>query len=370
MGTTKDTLLHEVALTFLPSVGDILVKGLVSYCGGVKEVFDASHAKLQRAPGIGDTRAREIMNSNALERAAQELKFIEKNAIKPLFYLDSDYPKRLLQCHDSPVMLYYKGNTDLNMHRIVGIVGTRNATDYGKMVTEQIIDKLQSHNVLVTSGMAYGIDIIAHRAALKQGLPTVGVLGHGLDRLYPAQHKSTADKMYEQGGLLAEFPSGTMPDRENFPRRNRVVAGMSDATIVVETKIKGGSMITATLANSYDRDVFAVPGNINQPCSEGCNYLIRTNRAAILDSMDEFLEVMRWTDAENTPAPPRQLQLLTDLSPDEKMVIDLLQEHKQLAIDELTFRARMPASQVAAALLGLELNGIVRTLPGKMYALS
>ncbi|CAN5336183.1 DNA-processing protein DprA [soil metagenome] len=366
----KDTLLHEVALTFLPSVGDVLIKGLVSYCGGIKEVFDASHAKLQRAPGIGDIRAREIMKSNALDRAAQELKFIEKNQIEPLFYLDADYPKRLLHCHDSPVMLYYKGNADLNTMRIVGIVGTRTATDYGRHVTELIVEKLKGHNVLIASGMAYGIDIIAHREALKHGLPTVGVLGHGLDRLYPSQHKGTADKMYEQGGLLAEFPSGTMPDRENFPRRNRIVAGMSDATIVVETKIKGGSMITATLANSYDRDVFAVPGNITQPCSEGCNYLIRTNRAAILDSMDEFLETMRWTDKENTPAPPRQLQLLTDLTPDEKALIDLLQQHTQLAIDELTYRARMPASQVAAALLGLELNGIVRTLPGKAYALA
>jgi DNA processing protein len=266
-------------------------------------------------------------------------------------------------------MLYYKGNADLNMQRIVSIVGTRNATDYGRMVTEMLLEKLQAHQILVLSGMAYGVDIIAHRAAIKQGLPTVGVLAHGLDRLYPSQHKSTADKMYEQGGLLTEFPSGTMPDRENFPKRNRIVAGMSDATIVIETKIKGGSMITATLANSYDRDVFAVPGNIGQTCSEGCNYLIRTNRAAILDSVDEFLEVMRWTDKENTPAPPRQLQLITDLEPDEVAIAQLLQQHNQLAIDELTYRARIPASLVAAALLGLELKGMVRTLPGKAYRL-
>lgn len=364
-----DILLYKIALTFLPSVGDVLIKGLVSYCGGIKEVLEASHSKLKRAPGIGDTRAKEILESNALERAAQELKFLEKNNITPLFYLDTDYPKRLLQCHDSPIMLYYKGNADLNMLRIVGIVGTRNATEYGRTVTEMIVEKLQSHQVMVVSGMAYGIDIIAHRAALKYGLPTVGVLGHGLDRLYPSQHKSTADKMYSHGGLLAEFPSGTLPDRENFPRRNRVVAGMSDATIVVETKIKGGSMITATLANSYDRDVFAVPGNIGLPCSEGCNYLIRTNRAAIMDSVDEFLEVMRWTDKETTPAPPRQLQLITDLEPEETIIAQLLQQHNQLAIDELTFRARIPASQVAAALLGLELKGIVRTLPGKNYKL-
>jgi DNA processing protein len=365
----NERLLHQVALNFLPYVGDVLIKGLVSYCGGVKEVFDASHAKLKRAPGIGDIRAKEILDSKALDRAADELKFIAKQDIKPLFYLDADYPKRLLQCHDSPVMLYYKGNADLNMQRIISIVGTRNATDYGRMVTEILLEKLKAHNILVLSGMAYGIDIIAHKAALKQGLPTIGVLAHGLDRLYPSQHKSTADKMYEQGGLLTEFPSGTMPDRENFPRRNRIVAGMSDATIVIETKIKGGSMITATMANSYDRDVFAVPGNIGQICSEGCNYLIRTNRAAILDSVDEFLEVMRWADKENTPTPARQLLLITDLEPDEESIVQLLQQHTQLAIDELTYRARIPASQVAAALLGLELKGIVRTLPGKAYKL-
>ncbi len=362
-------LLYQIGLSFLPSVGDVLVKGVVSYCGGVKEVFEASHAKLRRAPGIGDIRAKEILASNALERAEKELKFIEKNGIKPLFYLDPNYPKRLLHCHDSPIMLYHKGNAEMNLPRMVGIVGTRTATEYGRTITEMIVEKLRSHQVTVVSGMAYGIDIIAHRAALKEGLPTIGVLGHGLDRLYPSQHKSTADKMYDQGGLLSEFPSGTMPDRENFPRRNRIVAGMTDATIVVETKIKGGSMITATLANSYDRDVFAVPGNIGQVASEGCNYLIRTNRAAILDSVDEFLEIMRWTDSDTTPAPPRQLQLLTDLEPDEETVVKLLQEHGQLAIDELNFRARMPASQVAAALLGLELNGIVKALPGKSYKL-
>ncbi len=365
----KDKLLFEVALTYLPSVGDVLLKGLVSYCGGVKEVFDASHSKLKRAPGIGDKRALEIKNSNALELAGKELKFIEKNQITPIFYLDKEYPKRLLHCYDSPVMLYYKGNADLNMQRVISIVGTRNATDYGRGVTEMVIEKLQNHNILVLSGLAYGIDIIAHRAALKFGLPTVGVLAHGLDRLYPAQHTSTADKMYSQGGLLTEFPSGTKPDRENFPKRNRIVAGMSDATLVMETKIKGGSMITATLANSYNRDVYAVPGNIGQVCSEGCNYLIRTHRAAILDSVDEFLEAMNWTDKESTTTPPRQLQLLTDLEPDEEAIAQLLQEHNQLAIDELTYRARISASQVAAALLGLELKGMVRTMPGKAYKL-
>lgn len=363
-------LLFEVGLTYLPTVGDVLLKGLVSYCGGVKEVFDASHAKLKRAPGIGDKRAMEILNSNALEKAAEELKFIEKHQITPIFYLDAAYPKRLLHCHDSPVMLYYKGNADLNTQRIISMVGTRNATEYGRTVTEMVIEKLQHHNILVLSGLAYGIDIIAHRAALKHGMQTVGVLAHGLDRLYPAQHKSTAEKMYTQGGLLTEFPSGSLPDRENFPKRNRIVAGMSDATIVIETKIKGGSMITATLANSYDRDVYAVPGNLGQICSEGCNYLIRTHRAAILDSVDEFLEAMRWTDKETTPAPPRQLQLLSDLEPNEEAIAQLLQEHNQLAIDELTYRIRIPASQVAAALLGLELKGIVRSMPGKAYKLA
>ncbi|MDX2001679.1 MAG: DNA-processing protein DprA [Chitinophagales bacterium] len=363
----RESQLYRIALTFLPTVGDILLKNLVSYCGGVREVFNASFTKLKKAPGIGERRAKEILHNDVLKRAEEELAFVERNDISTLFYLDADYPKRLSNCYDNPILLYYKGNADLNAQKVLSIVGTRTATEYGKAVSEQIVEALAEKQVLIVSGMAYGIDIYAHRAALKVGLPTVGVFGHGLDIVYPAQHRSTAEKMLSNGGLLTDFPSKSKFEKGNFPRRNRIVAGLADATIVVETKVKGGSMITAEIANSYDRDVFAVPGNINASNSQGCNYLIKTNRAYLLDEVEELLEILGWK--ENTLSPPVQKQLFLDLNEDETKVVELLKE-KPLAIDELSFRLLMPASLIAANLLNLELKGVIRSLPGKVYELA
>lgn len=364
--------LYRIALTLLPKIGSVMAKQLVSYCGGVQEVFDASFAKLKKAPGIGDKRAREILDQSILDRAEEELQFVRKNNIELLFYLEDTYPKRLKHCYDDPVLLYHKGNTELNNAKVISIVGTRNATDYGKQITQELVATLAPFNPLVVSGLAYGIDINAHKAALDNGLQTVGVLGHGLDRIYPAHHKATASKMLTQGGLLTEFLSNSRADKENFPKRNRIVAGMADATIVVETKMKGGSMITATLANDYDRDVFAVPGKINDQYSQGCNYLIRSNRAHLLDSPEELIAALGWerSPKEKEATNVVQTQMFVDLAPDEQQLVDALREAGQIAIDELTFKLSMPASKIASILLTLELQGMVRSLPGKVYKLA
>lgn len=364
--------LYRIALTFLPSIGAVMAKNLVSYCGGVEEVFNASMAKLKKAPGIGDKRAREVLDQDILRRAEEELKFVRKNNIDLLFYLDDKYPKRLKHCYDNPILLYYKGNADLNNQRVISIVGTRNATDYGKQITEQLIEALVPYNPLIVSGLAYGIDIMAHREALKNNLQTLAVFGHGLDRVYPAQHRSVAEKMKDQGGIMSEFCSNSRADKENFPKRNRIVAGLADATIVIETKLKGGSMITAELANGYNRDVFAVPGDINNTYSQGCNYLIRTHRAQLLDSPQELIAAMGWElpDEKSGKNKVIQQQIFVDLEPDEQPIVDVLRETGQIAIDELMLKVTLPPSRVASALLGLELKGIVRALPGKQFKLA
>ena len=291
------SILHQVALTYVKNIGPYYAKSIISHLGSADRVFTVAPSKLLKIEGIGEKRA-EMFNKtildDALRKADEELKFIEKNNIDVIFYTDPRYPKRLKQCNDSPLLLYNKGNADLNLQRIISIVGTRNATEYGKHLCRQLVEELQPYNVLVISGLAYGIDICAHKECVKVGVPTVGVLGHGLDKLYPAQNRSTAEKMIENGGLLTEYPSGTKPDRENFPQRNRIVAGMADATIVVEAGIKGGALITAEIANSYNRDVFAFPGRIGDDYSEGCNFLIRHNKASLLMSAADLAYSLGW----------------------------------------------------------------------------
>ena len=273
-----DQKLYEIALTLVPGIGYVNGKKLVAYCGGAEAVFCEKKEALMQISGMTENIMQSIESKEVMLRAEQEMKFIEKNGIKPLFYLDQEYPKRLQHCHDSPLMLYYKGNADLNAEKVVGVVGTRNITDYGHYMTEKIVEDLSANNVLIVSGLAYGVDAASHMAALKYDLATVGVMGNGLHTVYPAENKNLAAKMLEKGGVLTEFMSGEKPDRVNFPQRNRIVAGMVDCLVVVESALKGGAMITAELANSYDREVFAVPGKVGDLYSEGCNHLIRTNK--------------------------------------------------------------------------------------------
>ncbi len=363
--------LHQVALTFVKNIGPTLAKSLVSHLGGAEEVFNAPKAKWLKIAGIGEKTIGQLDLAAALTRAEQELKFIEKNEIDVLFYTDSGYPKRLKNCYDSPVLLYAKGNANLNAQHVINIVGTRNATEYGKQLCHQLIEELQQYNVLVVSGLALGIDVAAHKECVKFDIPTLGVLAHGLDRLYPSQNRPTAEKMLLNGGLLTEYPSGTVPDRENFPQRNRIVAGMADATIVIEAGIKGGALITAEIANSYNRDVFAFPGRVGDEYSEGCNFLIRNNKAALLTSAADLAYILGWEKAGSTKPVTEQFMLPIDLLPEERTIFDILQQHNTpLAIDDLTIKTNMATSKLAMNLLNMEMQGYIRSLPGKMYRIS
>jgi len=321
-------------------------------------------------PGIGAKTVAQLNFSEALALAEKELKFIEKNGINVLFFTDSLYPKRLKNCSDSPVLLYTKGNANLNSQHIINIVGTRNATEYGKQLCRQLVEELQQYKVLIVSGLALGIDVAAHKESLRLNVPTLGVLAHGLDRIYPSQNRAIAEKMLENGGLLTEYPSGTVPDRENFPQRNRIVAGIADATIVVEASVKGGALITAEIANSYNRDVFAFPGRIGDDFSEGCNFLIRNNKASLLTCAADLAYSMGWEKTDSAKLVIEQFLLPIDLSTDERLIFDILQQHKTpIAIDDLTIKTNLPTSLLAMSLLNMEMQGYIKSLPGKTYSI-
>lgn len=362
----NNDLLYQIALTLIPNIGNVHAKTLVNIYGNAQSVFNAKKKELENIEGIGTIRANSIKAFADFTSSEEEVKFIEQYKITPLFITDKNYPQRLLNCYDSPVLLFYRGTADLNTSKIISIVGTRNNTDYGKSVCEELIKELAEENVLVVSGLAFGIDTIAHKAALKNNLQTVGVLAHGLDRIYPSQNKSLAKQMVEHGGLLTEFMSHTLPDKQNFPKRNRIVAGMSDAVIVIETGKKGGSLITAELGNSYNKDVFAIPGKVNDSKSEGCNYLIKNNKASLITCTGDLLEMMNWTAAKTKPA-KKQRELFIELSADERTIFDILQQQEQVHIDELYFKSGLSSSSVAAALLMLEMQNIIASLPGKVY---
>lgn len=366
----SDQLLYQIALTQIPGVGDIMGKKLIAWCGNAEAVFSEKRRILSKIPGIGAFTLKAIHQFKDFGRAEEEIRFIEKEHVRPLFFTDPEYPRRLQHCADSPMMLYYKGMTDLNARRIIAVVGTRNATEYGRSLCEKLIDELVVSEVLVVSGLAYGIDSCAHRSSLKAGLQTIGVMAHGHDRIYPAINRSLAERMLAQGGLLTEFLSGTNPDRENFPRRNRIVAGMCDAIVVVESAKKGGALITADIANSYNRDVFAFPGRVGDPLSEGCNYFIRTNRAALLESADNIRYIMGWD--EKVPGGGKQTKLFREFNTDESRIIEVLKsaEGNECGIDDLMLRSELPASKVAAILLGFEFEALVTALPGKRFRLN
>lgn len=363
-------LIYKIGITLIDGVGDINAKALISYCGSAEAVFKEKKNRLMKIPGIGPVTAEAVISQKVLSRAEEEIKFIVKHKISALFFTDEIYPKRLKHCEDSPVMLYYKGNANINEKKILSIVGTRNATDYGKKIVETMMNNLVGQDVLIVSGMAYGIDICAHKASLENNLPTIGVLAHGLDRIYPSVHRSTAEKMVKNGGLLTDFISRTNPDKENFPKRNRIVAGMADATIVIESGKKGGSLITADIANSYNRDVFAFPGRVDDKYSEGCNFFIRTNRAALVNSAEDIIYSMGWEEKKKKSEVRSQKQLFVELSPEEKIIVDYLQNNEQANIDEMAYATKLSMGTLSTVLLTLEFSGLVKSLPGKMYQLN
>ncbi len=372
MSKEEESLKHRIALSLLPGIGPVTARLLISYCGDAEEIFRMKKNRLERIPGIGPDKAGIILSANVMQRAEEEIDFLRRNSIKTYFYLDKDYPSRLKNCTDAPLLLYFKGECDLNASRIVNIIGTRRNTSYGKEVTEKLVEELKRYETVVVSGLAYGIDIIAHRAAIINEVPTVAVTAHGLDRIYPSVHSSSADRMLKQGGILTEYPSGTNPDRENFPARNRIVAGISDATIIIESAVKGGALITADLANSYNRDVFAFPGRVHDAYSQGCHHLIRENKAMLVTSAADIARAMNWDieEAEKEKKIRKQLALFVELNEDERKLAEILKEGGTLSVDILAVRSEMPVSRVSSLLLNLEFSGILRSLPGKMYELT
>jgi DNA processing protein len=359
--------LSFLSLHFIPGIGDFLVKQLVSYCGSADQVFKTPKGKLLKIPGVGEISAQAIKNGNSFHEAEKELKKAEKDGTEILFFTDKKYPQRLKLIEDAPSLLYYKGNQSLNPIKAVGIVGTRQATEYGREMVDKICRDLIPHQPLIVSGLAYGIDINAHKLSLQHGLPTLGVMGSGMDVIYPAAHKETARKMISQGGLLTENRFGTKPDAHNFPARNRIIAGMCDALIVVEAANKGGALITADIANSYNKDVFAVPGNIGSQYSEGCNKLIKTNRANLFNSVKDLEYIMNWSA---TATPPSSSIDLTSFEPDEQTIIQILKSRNSpMMVDDLSIRTGMNPSKLASLLLTLEFKNMVKSLPGKLFTI-
>lgn len=361
--------LSLLALHFIPGLGDYLIRQLVSYCGSAENVFRIPRGKLLKIPGVGAATADAITQGKPFALAEKEWQRAQKEKVDLLFFTDEHYPSRLRQVNDAPTMLYVKGNMQLENPRTVAIVGTRQSTSYGRECVEHLVRDLVPHHALIVSGLAYGIDIHAHKQALHHNLPTVGVMGSGMDVIYPAAHREIATKMMAHGGLLTEHPFGTQPDAHNFPARNRIVAALSDAIIIVEAAEKGGALITADIANSYNKDVFAMPGNLKQSHSVGCNNLIKSNRAHLLTSVRDLEYIMNW-DARSKPVKKEPVSLEGFSSEEQRIIQALLDNQKQLMIDELSWRTNLPISQIASLLLTLEFKGIVASLPGKIYKLT
>lgn len=357
----------RIALTMVPELGPVRARSLVDHFGNAASIFQAKKKELAGIEGMGDLSCRNLKEWNDWKAAEREFCFTQKHQIQCLFLTDLAYPRRLLHCYDPPTLLYYKGTADLNVSRIISIIGTRNHTEYGKQVAEQIIRQLTGYPVLVVSGLAFGIDAVAHKTALMEKLATVGVLAHGLDTIYPHLHKSLAKDMLLNGGLLTEFRINNQPDKHHFPKRNRIVAGMSDATIVIETAVKGGSMITASLAHDYNRDLFAIPGKITDPKSSGCLKLIQQNKAILLTSGEQLAELMGWHEKKKTAR--KQTALFIELNEEEKRIVDLLKQHGPASVDALYLASGLSSSTMAACMLNLELNNVIGTLPGKIYTL-
>lgn len=360
-------LIHQIGLTFLKGIGPKKASHLVSKLGSIEAIFCEKLNQIHQLTGIGKSVLQNMHREQALQLAEEQVDYIVKHSISTHFYLDTNYPRRLKQCEDAPLLLYSKGTFDPNPARVISVVGTRTATEYGKGLCEELIFKIKDSNIQVVSGMAYGIDIFAHQLCVKNTIQTLGVLGHGLDRLYPSVHKRTAEQMFFNGGLITEFIPGTRPDRENFPMRNRIVAGMADATIVIESKKSGGSLITADLANDYNRDVFAFPGNIGQQFSEGCNGLIQKNKAHMVLNGSDFLKQMNWDNEQTKKAVQRSCFI--ELTTNEQLVCKILENSSGEHVDVLSIKTNQSVSSLNVQLFHLEMKGVVKSLPGKKYVL-
>jgi DNA processing protein len=360
--------LSLLALHFIPGIGNFIIKQLISYCGTAEKVFKTPKGKLQKIPGIGDVTAEAIIKGKPFALAEKELRKSEKEKVGLIFFTDKIYPSRLKQIADAPTLLYTKGEINFENPKSVAVVGTRKSTDYGRECVELLISHLKKHDALIISGLAYGIDIQAHRQALKHNLPTLGIMGSGIDVMYPPSHLETAKKMLVNGGIVSENPLGTKPDAHNFPARNRIIAGLCDVLVVVEAAKKGGALITAEIANTYNKDVMAFPGNVDRSYSEGCNSLIKTNKAHLITSIEDLEYVMNWNMDVKNPSKKTERVILEAYEPEEQIILKvLLENNNQLMIDELSWRSGVPIGKLASLLLTLEFKGVLSPMPGKIY---
>ncbi len=361
-------MLYLIALSMIKGIGPILAKNLVAYLGNAEAVFTEKKQNLEKIPGIGASLAQAIVGKTELLKLAEkELDFLEKNRFRAVAYTEKAYPYRLRECADAPIILYSNGNIDFNKGRFIAFVGTRNITDYGRSICETLIEDLtqQIPDAIIVSGLAYGVDITAHKAALKHQTPTIGVVAHGLDKLYPAAHTSIAAKMTTNGAIITEYMTGTEPDKPNFVQRNRIIAGMCDAVVIIESAVRGGSLLTADAANQYNREVLAIPGRVGDARSAGCNELIRQNKAALIQSASDLITAMGWQPNANKQT--IQPLLFAELTDDEQEIITILRQHDSLQINQLTHKIQLPIERLLSLLIELEFKGYVRCLPGSVY---
>lgn len=362
---SEQDLFYLLALLKVEGVGDIMAKKLLTHFGKAETVFTTKTNQIAAIDGVGSVLLKNLKDKSIFEKASKELDFIKSNDIKVSFFQDEDYPERLKHCFDSPVLIFCAGNMNLKNKRIISIVGTRQITSYGTDFCRKLIEDLAPLDPVIVSGFAYGVDIVAHQIAMENNLQTIGVLAHGLNQIYPKTHKKYVAKMEENGGFITEFWSSSNPDKENFVRRNRIVAGMTEATIVIESADKGGSLITANLANDYNRDVFAVPGRVTDKYSQGCNDLIKTQKANVLSSAADLIYILNWDIEKKVKS--IQKSLFVDLEPDEQKVYDFLVKNGKELLDIIALQCDFPIFKISGVLLSMELKGVIRPLPGKLF---
>lgn len=365
----SNELFHVLALLRIDGVGDVVAKKLINHCGSAENVFKAKLKQLKAIDGVGEVLIRNLKDKTVFEKAERELEYIQKENINVLYFQNEDYPDRLKHCIDGPVLLFASGKVDLTNRRMISIVGTRQITSYGTEFCKKLIEDLAFFNPIIVSGFAYGVDIVAHQAAMEHNLQTIGVLAHGLNQIYPKTHKKHIAKMEQNGGFLTEFWSSSNPDKENFVKRNRIVAGMSEATIVIESAEKGGSLITANMANDYNRDVFAVPGRTTDKYSQGCNDLIKTQRANLITSAADLVYCLNWELQSQAQKDHKviQKQLFVTLDFEEQKIYDYLQQNGKQSLDIVALDCDFPIFKLSSVLLNMELKGIIRPLPGKLF---
>jgi len=356
---------YQLALFNTPLVGGFAFRQLIAHLGSARDVYAATKKDLIQIPGIGEKIASHLVSSFDLTKAESDLERAYKENVKVTFYTDPDYPKRLKQTNDAPAVLFIKGNCDLEQQRIISIVGTRKATTYGKQVVKELVEDLSDLNVIVVSGLAYGIDIETHKQCLQHSVPTIGVMATGINIYYPSRHSYTIEEMCKKGAVITEYGYDTKPEPAQFPARNRIIAGLSDATIVIEAAARGGALITAEFANSYDREVFAVPGLLTSKYSEGCNNLIKSHKAHLLSSSEDIVRVLSWDIQEEQQR--RQNRAQSELNQEEQSIYSIFQGANPFLVDEVSALANMDPSKLSGILLALEFKGLIHSLPGKQY---